>query len=49
MRRILFLLRGCLLRCLLWFRLLCRCFFCCCHVFSTSYRKGLYFLSIYEL
>ena len=30
-RRILFLLRGCLL-CLLCFRLLCRCLLCCCHV-----------------
>ena len=48
-RRILFLLCcGLLCRCLLY-RLLCRRFLCCCHEFSTSYRKGLYFFSICEL
>ena len=47
-RRILFLLCGLLCRCLLY-RLLCRRFLCCCHEFSTSYRKGLYFFSICQL
>ncbi len=38
----LFLLLSCrLLGWLFRFRLLCRCFLCCCHVYSTSYRKGL--------
>ncbi len=43
------LLGCCLLCCLLGFRLLCRCLLCCCHVVSTSYRKGLYLLLIYRL